>query len=71
MDFIEGLPKLEGKTIMLLVADRLTKYAHFLALQHPFIARKETKFILGQVFHLHGMPEHIVSDRNPIFTCNF
>jgi hypothetical protein len=29
MDFITGLPKLEGKTIIMVVMDLLTNYAHF------------------------------------------
>ena len=34
MDFIEGLPKLEGKDNILMVVDRLTKCAHFIG-SHP------------------------------------
>lgn len=29
MDLIESLPKSEGKDYILVVVDRLTKYAHF------------------------------------------
>jgi hypothetical protein len=29
MDFITGLPKSDGNTIIMVVVDRLTKYAHF------------------------------------------
>ena len=36
MDFITGLPKSEGRSIIMVVVDRLTKYAHFCALSHPF-----------------------------------
>jgi hypothetical protein len=38
LDFIEGLPKLDGCTCILVVADRYFKYAHFFPLHHPFTA---------------------------------
>jgi hypothetical protein len=36
MDFITGLPKSEGKSVIMVIVDRLTKYIHFCALSHPF-----------------------------------
>lgn len=39
MDFIGGLPKLEGKDTLLVVVECLTKYAHSILLKHLFIAQ--------------------------------
>jgi hypothetical protein len=71
MDFITALPKSGNKSVIMVVFDHLSKYAHFCALQHPFIASKVDKFFMDQVFNIHGMPHSIVFYRNPNFTNNF
>lgn len=68
MDFIEGLPKSLGKTVIWVVVDRLTKYGHVIALSHPYTANDVAKLFMEHIFKLHGMPEDIVSDRDPVFT---
>ena len=71
MDFVEGLPKSHIQSVVLVVLDRLTKYTHFMALAHPYIAVKVAKVYLQFVFKLHRMPSTIVSDRDPVFTSHF
>jgi hypothetical protein len=71
MDFIIGLPKSEGKSVIMVIVDRLTKYAHFCALSHPFKASTVATTFMEIVQKLHGSAKIIVSDRDPIFTGHF
>jgi hypothetical protein len=68
MDFIEGLPKVGGKSVILTVVDRFSKYAHFIALGHPYTAASVARAFFDDIIRLHGFPASIVSERDPVFT---
>ena len=38
MDLIDGLPTSQGKSTIYTIVDRLSKYAHFIPISHPFTA---------------------------------
>ena len=63
MDFIIGLPNSEGKSIIIVVVDRLTKYAHFGALYHPFKSSAVSTAFMEIIQNLYGNPNIIASDR--------
>ena len=71
MDFITGLPRTKGLDSIMVVVDRVNKYAHFVALGHPFTAKDVAKLFLKEIVRLHGFPKVIISDRDQIFLSHF
>ena len=60
MDFIEGLPKSKAKSVILVVVDQFKKYAHFIAMCHPYIALTVDELYWRHIHRLHGSPDSIV-----------
>ena len=72
LDFFFGLPPdPQHNTGVAVFVDRLSKMVH-MAPCRPQITGKETAVLfLDHVFKLHGLPESIISDRDPRFTAAF
>jgi hypothetical protein len=71
MDFIETLPKVSGKSVILTVVDRFSKYAHFIPLSDPYTATTVARTFFVDIVRLHGLSTSIVSDCDPTLTSNF
>jgi hypothetical protein len=71
MDFVEGFPKSGGKSVILTMVDRFSKYNHFIALRHPYTAISVARAFFDNIVRLHGIPCSIVSNRGPVFTSTF
>ncbi|KAE8971040.1 hypothetical protein PF010_g28085 [Phytophthora fragariae] len=83
MDFIFGLPPdaegrtgvlapdAEGRTGVLVFVDRFTKMVHLIPVSDTVTAAETAAHFIDCVFRHHGLPESIVSDRDPRFTSAF
>ena len=72
MDFITKLliSNKQHDSIMVVV-DKLTKYAHFIRVNITHKASNIFDIYMREISRLHGIPKTIVSDRDPKFTSNF
>ena len=71
LDFVEALPRVNGKSVILSVVDRFSKYGHFIPLAHPYTAETVAQAFFTDIVRLHGLPQSMVSDRDPVFTSRF
>jgi transposase InsO family protein len=71
LNFVEALPRVNGEMIILSVVDRFSKYCHCILLAHPYTAASVAHAFFANIVRLHGVPQSIVSDRDPVFTSTF
>lgn len=71
MDFIEGLLASDIKDKIFVLVDKLTKYAHFMAIKNTDTTKQIADTFCKNVYKLHGFPKVIVNDRDARFKGNF
>jgi hypothetical protein len=72
MDFITGLPMTKNhKDMIWVIVDRLTKSAHFLAVNQKDNCEKLAEIYVNKIVSKHGVPKIIVSDQGSVFTSPF
>ena len=72
MDFVTHLPRTpHGYDAVWVIVDRLTKLAHFLAVQMTFTLERFCRLYIREIVRLHGVLVFIVSNRDPRFTVHF
>ena len=72
LDFITNLPKIGGDlTYILVVVDRFSKYVTFIPTPKYCGAEETVRLFFKYVVKYWGVPQHIVSDRDPRFVGTF
>jgi len=67
VDFITKLPLAQGYNAILVVCDRFSKMAYFIATMEKTSAEELTKLFQNHVWKLRRLPENIISDRGVQF----
>jgi len=67
VDFITKLLVVAGKDAILVVCDRLSKMAYFVATTEATSVEGLARLFRNNIWKLHGLPESVVSDRGPQF----
>ena len=67
VDFIMKLPVSKGHDSILVVCDRFSKMSHFVAMTEKTTVEGLARLFRDNVWKLHGLPESVISDREPQF----
>ena len=71
LDWHTDLPPSNYYDAILVVVDRLTKQAIFIATTKSMSAPDVASLFIHNVIRLHGLPDSLVNDRDPVFTSHF
>jgi len=67
MEFITGLPTFEGKDVIFVIIQQLTKYAHFVGISSKSKSSQVDDSYVKNIFKLHGFP--VVENDAPTTLC--
>jgi hypothetical protein len=68
LDLITGLPNSRDKNAILVVVDKLTKYAHFISTKVEATALEVAELLFKRIVKHFGLPIRIIGDRDPRWT---
>jgi len=71
LELITGLLVSQDLNALLVVVDRLSKMAHYIPITNDVNSKGIARLFLHNIFHLHGLPDSIVSDRGTQFVSQF
>ena len=72
IDFVTHLPWTSWRNdAVWVIVDRLTKSAHFLAVQMAFTLEEFYRLYIREIVRLHGVPVSIILNRDPKLTAHF
>ena len=71
MYFIDGLSESKGYNASLVIVDRLSKMAHYIATTEKVTSKQVARLFFDKVLKYHGIPDSIISDRGTQLTSKF
>lgn len=75
IDFVRPLPGSRNRygefDQICVIIDHLTSMVHLVPTRVTYKAKQMAEIIFEEVYKLHGLPEHIISDRDSLFTSTF
>ena len=71
MDFVGELLQSEGFNAILVATDQFTQVQYYIPAKTTWTAEVVANFYVNDIWKLHSLPKHIMSDRGPQFTSKF